>query len=270
MDTFFSACNTGPGGAGWRVRVTGKLREDGLAVLAGISGRAALTALARELMTIRPHRDAAPDGVTVITDTGSTAAGYAAFTGGGLVPHTDGTAVPAPPQLLLLACVRPADEGGETLVADGARVAAALAVRHPGALRSLSVPGSAWFGTPADGYLGSVCEPAGPARVRLRLRLDNLARFSPDAACAVPTLREVISAHTTALRLGPGEGVVLCNTRWLHGREPYAGRRVMLRVLGDPLPGTGILPGFPQRRDAPRAAVPAGTAACAAREGQAR
>jgi hypothetical protein len=105
-----------------------------------------------------------------------------------------------------------------------------------------------------------VLEPAGPGRVRLRLRLDDLARFSPDAACAVPALRAAISAHTTALRLGPGDGVVLCNTRWLHGREPYAGPRVMLRVLGDPLPGDGILPGFPHRRPGASLAAPAGTA----------
>lgn len=103
-----------------------------------------------------------------------------------------------------------------------------------------------------------MCEPAGPGRVRLRL--DDLARFSPDAACAVPALRAAISAHTTALHLGPGEGVALCNTRWLHGREPYAGRRVMLRVLGDPLPGAGILPGFPHCRPAAGTAVPAALA----------
>jgi hypothetical protein len=270
MDTTFSACDAGRDGPGWRERVSARLREDGLAVLAGITGRAALTALARELMTIRPHRDAAPDGVTEITDTGAAAAGYAAFTGAGLIPHTDGTAVADPPQLLLLACVRPAGEGGATLVADGARVAAALAGRHPGALPALSAPKSAWFGTPADGYLGAVCEPAGPGRMRLRLRLDDLARFSPDAACAVPALRAAISANAVTLRLGPGDGVVLCNTRWLHGREPYAGRRVMLRILGDPLPGAGILPGFPCRRPAVVPAVPAGTTAGTTREGQVR
>jgi hypothetical protein len=38
--------------------------------------------------------------------------------------------------------------------------------------------------------------------------------------------------------------VLLSNTRWLHGRDRYRGLRTMLRVLGDPLPGTGIMPGF--------------------------
>ncbi len=259
MDTF-SARDAVRDGPGWRARVAGQLREDGLAVLTGIDGRAALTVLARELMTIRPHRDAAPDGVTEITETRTATTGYAAFTTAGLVPHPDGTAVAGPPQLLLLACARPAGEGGATMAAAGARGVAALAGSHPGALPALAAPGAARFGTPADGYLGAVLEPAGPGRVRLRLRLDDLARFSPDAACAVPALRAAISAHTTALRLGPGDGVVLCNTRWLHGREPYAGPRVMLRVLGDPLPGDGILPGFPHLRPGASLAAPAGTA----------
>ena len=34
----------------------------------------------------------------------------------------------------------------------------------------------------------------------------------------------------------------------------------MLRVLGDPLPGDGILPGFPHRRPGASLAAPAGTA----------
>lgn len=48
-----------------------------------------------------------------------------------------------------------------------------------------------------------------------------------------------------ALQLRTGQGLLISNTRWLHGRDRYTGPRVMLRMLGDPLPGTGIQPGFP-------------------------
>jgi len=60
----------------------------------GIAEPAALAAAARRLMAIRPHRDAGPDGVTVITDTRANDAGYAAFTDAELIPHTDGSSVP--------------------------------------------------------------------------------------------------------------------------------------------------------------------------------
>ncbi len=236
-------------------RVAAQLRDQGLVTFSGIADRAALVAVARRLMTIRPHRDAGPDGVTVIADTQTGAAGYAAFTDAELVPHTDGSSVPDPPGLLLLACQRPADEGGTTRLADGARIVGTLAERYPAALRSLSAPRAAFFGA-AGGYLGPVCEPAGPGRARIRLRLDDLAWFSAHATAAIPLLRAAITGHLETVRLRPGEGLLLSNTRWLHGRDRYTGRRIMLRILGDPLPSTGVMPGFPSPSPAPDERAP--------------
>jgi len=72
-------------------RVMALLREHGLVTFTGITDRATLASVARRLMSIRPHRDAGPDGVTVITDTGTTGPGYGAFTDAELILHTDGT-----------------------------------------------------------------------------------------------------------------------------------------------------------------------------------
>jgi alpha-ketoglutarate-dependent taurine dioxygenase len=226
-----------------RPSIATQLRDEGLVTFSGITDRAALLAVARRLMTIRPHRDAGPDGITVITGSGTKACGYAAFTDAELIPHTDGSSVPDPPGLLLLACQRPADEGGKTLVADGARIIRTLAEQYPAALRSLSAPRTAFFGS-ADGYHGPVCESAGPGRTSIRLRLDDLAWFSAEATAAIPLLRSAIAHHLATFRLSPGEGMLLSNTRWLHGRDRYTGLRSMLRLLGDPLPDTGVMPGF--------------------------
>lgn len=67
----------------------------------------------------------------------------------------------------------------------------------------------------------------------------------------------MIARHIQTFRLRAGDGVLLSNTRWLHGRDRYSGRRTMLRVLGDPLPGTGIMPGFPSPAPATRKEDPA-------------
>jgi hypothetical protein len=229
---------------GWQPRVAAQLGQRGLAAITGINGHAELVALSLQLMTIRPHRDAGRDGVTVIASTQAEESGYAGFTDAELIPHTDGSGVPDPPGLLLLACQQPADEGGRTRVADGASIVSTLAQHHPAALRALSAPRAAFFGT-AGAHLGAVLEPAGPGRTRIRLRLDDLAWFSADAADAVTLLRTVIACHTQTFRLRAGEGLLLSNTRWLHGRDSFYGRRVMLRILGDPLPSIGIMPGFP-------------------------
>jgi hypothetical protein len=161
-----------------------------------------------------------------------------------LIPHTDGTSLPDPPCLLLLTCQQPASHGGTTLLADAARITATLAGQHPAALRALSAPRAACFGT-AGGYLGPICEPAGPGRARIRLRLDDLAMFSADATPVIPLLRAVITQHLHTIQLRTGQGLLVSNSRWLHGRDRYTGPRIMLRILGDPLPGTGIQPGFP-------------------------
>jgi hypothetical protein len=175
---------------------------------------------------------------------GPSAPGFAAFAESGLVPHTDGSSVPEPPGLLLMSCQHAAGEGGETLLADAARVIRTLTHRHPDALRSLCAAEAAVFG--ADpGYHAPVCAVEAGGRVSIRLRLDDLARFSPECTSILPLLRMVIKEHTQIVRLGVGQGLVLSNTRWLHGRSPYAGRRVMLRILGDSLPSTGVKGGFP-------------------------
>jgi hypothetical protein len=220
-----------------------------LVTFTGITDRIALASAARRLMSVRPHRDAGLDGVTVITDTQTTDPGYTAFTDAELVPHTDGTSLPDAPGLLLLLCQQHAGQGGNTLLADAARITAALARQHPDALRALSAPRAACFGT-TGGYLGPVCEPAGPGRTRIRLRFDDLAMFSADVTPIIPLLRAVITQHLHTIQLRSGQGLLVSNTRWLHGRDRYTGPRVMLRILGDPFPGTGIQPGF---------AAPAGT-----------
>ncbi len=243
MDTF-QAYYAGIHDPGWQPRIAAQLRDRGLVTFDGITGREALIAVARRLMTIRPHRDAGPDGVTVITGTQAQDSGYAAFTDAELIPHTDGSSVPEPPGLLLLCSLQPASEGGMTRVADGGRIISTLTEHYPDALRALYGPRAAFFGA-EGGYHGAVFEPAGPGRARIRLRLDDLAWFSADATEAVPLLRTVIAQHIQKFRLGAGEGVLLSNTRWLHGRDRYVGHRTMLRVLGDALPSTAILPGFP-------------------------
>jgi Taurine catabolism dioxygenase TauD, TfdA family len=225
-------------------RVIALLREHGLVTFTGITSRTELACVARRLMSIRPHRDAGPDGVTVITDTGTAEPGYVAFTDAELIPHTDGSSMPEPPGLLLLTCQQPASQGGNTLLADAARITATLAGQHPAALRALCGLRAAYFGA-AGGYLGPVCELAGPGRACVRLRLDDLAMFSADVAPLIPLLRAVIARHQQVIHLDAGQGLLVSNTRWLHGRDSYTGPRIMLRILGDPLPGTGIQPGFP-------------------------
>lgn len=232
-----------PGAASCLVRA---LSHTGFAMLDGVVDAGSLLGLARSIATVVPHRDSRPDGVTVLINRGSVGEcrGFAGFGQKELMPHTDRSGVAYPPALLMMACGQPADTGGECVVVDGTAVYADLAENEPEAVQALSTPRSALFGG-AAGYLGSVFAPEPNGRVTVRLRLDELARFSPQVVRWLPVLRATIDRHAVTVRLRVRQGYVLDNRRWLHGRRAFSGNRVFYRVIANPLPHLAIPSGFP-------------------------
>ncbi|MER5642642.1 TauD/TfdA family dioxygenase [Kitasatospora sp. NPDC002227] len=227
-------------------QITERIRRDGLVLLDGLAARAAVLTTARSLMTLTHHPDSDPDGLTVIRDTGrhTDRPGFAGLGSGEVLPHTERSAAAMPPRLMLLACSRPADAGGVSTLVDGAAVLADLATEHPDAFTALSAPRSAFFGG-ANGCLSSIFSPVAPGRMQLRLRLDTLARFSPDAGAHLPVLRAAIDRHRQSFRLGTGQAFLLDNHRWLHARSAFTGSRRLYRALGEPLTSWVWPPGFP-------------------------
>jgi hypothetical protein len=102
-------------------RAAERLRDTGLIIFDGLAGRRSLLAFATRIMVMTPHRDSDSDGLTTIHDIPGTCgrAGYAGFGREELLAHTEGSSLPDPPRLMLLACQRPAAQGGECLLADG-------------------------------------------------------------------------------------------------------------------------------------------------------
>jgi len=216
----------------------------GIAVVGGIDDRSCAIGFARSVMAIMPHRDADPDGATTIRrrrDVGNRA-GFAGFGDDELRPHTEGTALPYPPRMLILVCHRRAERGGDTVLADGRDVYDEVA-RDEDMLMALSTVRSACFGAP-PGHVGSVFAATTDGRVSIRLRLDDLVQFTPATARYAGRLRLIVERHTYVVRLAEGHGLVLLNDRWLHGRTRFVGDRTMFRILGDPLPRFALPPGF--------------------------
>lgn len=237
---------------GATTRLLSAITEHGLVFIDGIHDPARLLHFTGTFATVVHHRDSAADGITTIIDLRtSPRSGRAAFTSHALVPHTDGTGVVNPPALLLMACAHPASTGGHSLLVDGHAVHDDLARTAPEALTAFYTPRSALFGG-ATGQLSSVFSAAGNGRVRIRWRIDELARFSPQTARHIPALRGAIDRHTVALQLRPGQGYALDNHRWLHGRRAFTGPRVMHRVIANPLPHHQILTGFNPTLPTPR------------------
>lgn len=219
------------------------LAQRSLVLLDGVNSRDDLLRLARSIATVVPHRDGDATGLTTIADVGGQVrSGFAGFSACALNPHTDRSGIASPPALLMMSCGRPATSGGECVVIDGKAVYDDLAESSPKALKALSAPRSVLFGG-AAGHVGSVFTKIG-GRIAIRLRLDELAQFSPEITRWLPALRAAIDRHAAMVGLNAGQGYILDNHRWLHGRRAFSGQRVMYRVNGNPLASLGIAPGF--------------------------
>ncbi|AXG79377.1 TauD/TfdA family dioxygenase [Streptomyces paludis] len=215
--------------------VAARLRETGLVIVDGLFGRSAVLAFAARFMTVVPHRDSDPDRLTTIRHISrhGDRPGFAGFGSGELAAHTEGSAVPVPPRLMLLGCERDADLGGECLLTDGRAVHADLQTRCPDAVAMLSGPRTVYFGA-GNGHLSQVFTAYPGGRVSVRLRQDGLARWSPLVSPYVPYLREAVARHQHTVRLSPGQAYLLDNRRWLHARTEFRGERRFLRALGEP------------------------------------
>lgn len=167
-------------------------------------------------------------GLTVVTPhrRGRDAAGRAGFTRALLRPHTDRSLQPEPPSLLAGLMITPAILGGSPLLADGAVVLAALRrFFGPSAIDRLRLRTPSGMAVPMIAVRDGL--------VKIRFRDDRLAApHSPDGEeRVVAALRESISTATTPQPLGVGDGYVLHNHRYLHGRSAFIGQRRLMRIL---------------------------------------
>jgi alpha-ketoglutarate-dependent taurine dioxygenase len=233
-----------------------QVRSDGLALFDGALGIETMLAVAGQMMDITAHPDSDDRGVTTIVELGPAAnlPNAGGFSRRELMPHTDRSGIPDPPGLMMLTCAVQARVGGASRFTDGLAVHDHLAATCPESLQALSRARSALFGG-AAGHLGAVLTRVagpGPARVAIRLRLDDLVSFSPDVAEWVPQLTASINRHTFTVTLRPGQGVLLDNHRWLHARYTFEGPRQLYRLLGNPLPSLEMYPGIPVGADGDR------------------
>jgi len=162
-----------------------------------------------------------------------------AYTPKELRPHTDGTYSHDAPGLQLLLCVDYEAEGGESIMVDGARIAAELKARQPQIHDDLTRIGVTGL-YKGDGVMLRARRPI--------LRLDETGRLAQvtfnnydrdtvrladdDMRALYAGIRAFDSmandpAYQWRYTLAPGDMLVFDNWRVLHGRGAFSGRRKM-------------------------------------------
>ena len=171
-----------------------------------------------------PHEQEA--GLTIISAraVSTDADGLAGFGRSWLVPHTDRSLDPNPPSLLAVVMLSPGS-GGDGLVVDGARLFTTLC-RSFGrsAVESLRMRAR-------DGTTMPVVN-AVDGLVRIRFRADPLASLYSETGqdAVVDAWRRLVS-EPTALQMAAGDGYLVHNHRYLHGRSSFTGSRRLARFL---------------------------------------
>ncbi|MGW4053559.1 TauD/TfdA family dioxygenase [Streptomyces sp. NPDC004779] len=146
-----------------------------------------------------------------------------------LLPHMDRGEGPRPPRLLALLCVRPAPEGGESLLASGPALRDRLAAERPEALRELSQDFR--FGRGADfDRVRPVFDLDGPI-LRVHYNRYWIARgqeetgtpFGPARRSALQAMEALLQdpAMVVTLPLRRGDLLLVDNSSVLHGRTPF-------------------------------------------------
>lgn len=227
--------------------VLGRLSETGLVFFDG-ANTALVSRLARELGAIVPHPDACAEGVTALDFDGKRKPrrpGEKGFSSEELYPHTDRSILPSPPSLLILWCERNSPYGGQSVFVDGQWLHKRLQRSHPADLEALERPENFIFKYNDQLANHAIFQRLPSGRRRIRFRRDEFLFATPAAVRPLERLLDLIDRSVLNLTLSPGQGYIVQNTRWLHGRTTFLGRRSFRRVLVDAhAQDGGLLEGF--------------------------
>ncbi|GGK72776.1 iron-containing alcohol dehydrogenase [Mangrovihabitans endophyticus] len=184
---------------------------------------------ARSVGEVMLHPDSDARGVTPIRLTeGRTDVG---LTTGELMAHTDRPATENPPRYLFLWCKRGSDDGGETVAYRGRDVVRYLEEHDPDTLTAVTSSQAAIFRTAQYEHVGPIIRIEDGEVVSVRLRFDRLIHFSWEVARNLPAFLVALESVARRFALQPGQGYILDNLTWFHGRTSYTGDREVSRIM---------------------------------------
>ncbi|PWY72697.1 Clavaminate synthase-like protein [Aspergillus eucalypticola CBS 122712] len=205
--------------------------NNGIAFVEGCEEEA-LVGLARQLgQIVRPRNEETPgSGVSRIRFASDLVGkGYSSEE---LFFHTDRSGWDEPPRILMSTLRSQSESGGESLLVDGQNVLNALR-QHDEDLYNLFTNSKHTSFRADDGTFVPRAMVDRETGI-FRFRFDDGIQMSASMVVGFAKLQDIIYQHAYLVSLRPGQGYVLDNHRYLHGRASFTGSRELLRVLVRP------------------------------------
>ncbi|KAL2852256.1 hypothetical protein BJX68DRAFT_275060 [Aspergillus pseudodeflectus] len=156
--------------------------------------------------------------------------------------HTDRSGWERPPRIIMSTLTRKSTAGGESLLADTTRIIKDVKEQGDGLYELLTSLKHASFRSD-DGVF--VPRPIFDESSGLfRFRFDDNIQLSASLVVRFQQLLDILYRNSFAVALQDGQGYLLDNHRFLHGRTSFTGAREMLRALvnlSPPVPVVTVL-----------------------------
>lgn len=206
-----------------------KIHETGYAIVNGIASADEFVALASLLGNLVVQKDAeeCKPYVLVSEKNNINKLGFSQL---GLFPHTDRSVLQNPPDLVLLWCQQPSENGGESLFVDMRQALENLKNKSFFIYQEM-LKVSAVFSDEnhSDFNLFNLFYKNGSSTY-IRFRNDDFIFFPPKFRMLYEELLTLIKDNITVFKLMKGEVVILNNKRVLHGRNEFDGHRALFRL----------------------------------------
>lgn len=223
-------------------KIKRELEASGIVFIEGATSRAAVLKFSSKIGHVVGHRDSEVDGLTRIAHDPSRERerGFLGFSAKGLFPHTDRSSLQNPPNLLLTVCDQQAESGGESLLVNACRVYTAMLNDFIPSLQKLHDNNAAYFGNNDDYIAAPIFSRRQDGSIAVRFRLDDNVHFNGNMITEFGDFIALVRAHMHCINFDRGQGYLINNKQWLHGRRSFSGSREMWRVLIDRPFGIGL------------------------------
>ncbi|MCW5256426.1 TauD/TfdA family dioxygenase [Verminephrobacter aporrectodeae] len=212
-------------------------RKHGLVMLRNIRSKLEFLNSLSEMGGVYHHPHAEASGLTHVQVVGSSSDhAHAAdrnelgLTGMALTPHSDRSSMTLPPEFLAFWIESQSCIGGASTFVDGHRLIEEMSAHEPEAVQVLTRPKSVVFKSEEGLKESSVISLEGDEFL-MRFRFDRMVYLSPDVAAVMPKFNALVRQLTMMINLTSGDGYLVNNHRWLHGRTHFAGARSAYRLL---------------------------------------